>query len=59
MTILLYFVLTASHTWQFMAIEHVESRGYCEMLAHDVNKAFANQRGNVKILCSHDDGIEV
>ncbi len=57
-TLLIYFILTAAHRWEFMAVEHVESRGYCEYLALDVNKVFANQPGNIRILCADDDGGE-
>lgn len=58
MTLLVYFILTAAHTWEFMAIEHVSTRAYCEYLARDVDMAFSNTPGNVRILCADDDGAE-
>jgi hypothetical protein len=57
-TLLIYFILTAAHRWEFMAVEHVSSREYCEYLAGDVNKAFANMPGNMRILCTDDTRSE-
>ncbi len=57
-TLLVYFILTAAHRWEFRAVEHVSSREYCEYLARDVNKAFANMPGNIWILCTDDIGGE-
>ncbi len=58
MTIMVYLILTMSHNWEFLAIEHVGSRHYCEYLANDVNKAFSNTPGNVRVICADDDGSE-
>ncbi len=54
-TLLIYFILTTAHHWQFLAVEHVESRNFCEYLALDVNKAFSNTPGNVRIICADDE----
>ena len=58
-TLLLYFVLTTSGQWEFLAIEHVSTRAYCELLAHDVAGVFANKPGNMRIVCADDEGMDL
>lgn len=57
-TLLVYFVLTAGHTWEFLAIEHVTTRAYCEMLQDDLSKVYKAEPGNMRILCADDEGSE-
>lgn len=58
MTLLIYFILTAAHRWEFLCVEHVDSRELCEYLARDVNKAFSNTPGNMRIVCAGDTGAQ-
>jgi hypothetical protein len=52
-SILIYLMLTADHTWKFMATE-LTSRSYCEMLKRDVGKVFKDRPGNMRVICSED-----
>jgi len=56
--LMIYLVFTASHTWEFMAIEHAGNRAYCEMLSFQVQRAFRDKPGNIRILCMDDEGVE-
>ena len=55
-TLLIYLILSPAHQWEFLAIEHVESRYYCELVARDVSKVFSNAPGNMRIICMDDTG---
>jgi hypothetical protein len=57
-TLLIYFILTTAHHWQFLAVEHVESRNFCEWVAASVNNVYSGTPGNVRIICADDDGAE-
>lgn len=57
-TLLVYFVLTQSHTWEFLAVEHVTTREYCEYLAGTVERVYRGTPGNLKVICSEDEGTE-
>jgi hypothetical protein len=57
-TLLLYFILTQQHTWQFLAVEHVTTREYCEYLANTVDRVYRGTPGNVRIVCADDQGSE-
>lgn len=56
--LLIYMILTPAHRWEFLAIERSDSRAYCEVIAVEVERLFADQPGNIRILCVDDDGGE-
>lgn len=58
-TLLIYFILNSSCHWEFLAIEHVGSEKYCEVLASNVAGIFANKPGNMRIVCADDRGFEL
>lgn len=40
--------------WEFVAIDYAPSAEYCRMEAGEIAKVFADQPGNMRILCVDD-----
>lgn len=60
-TLLIYFILTATHRWEFFSIETVNGPGskeYCTMQALSVELVFKDQPGNMRVVCADDLGVE-
>lgn len=54
MTLLLFFILTNQHTWEFLTIEE-HTRSYCEYLAQDLKRAFTDTPGNMRAVCTDNE----
>lgn len=62
--LILYFILTASHRWEFFSIETVNGPGsgprtYCEQQAENVAAVYRDQPGNMRVVCADDEGQEI
>lgn len=55
----IYFIFTPAHTWEFFLIEESQSRYICELASFQVEQAFKNQPGNMKIVCVDDDRVSI
>ena len=56
--LILYFMLSEAHKWEFLAIEPTESAAYCEMLAGQLDRMNMDQPGNVRVVCAPDLRVE-
>ncbi len=52
---ILYLILTPAHKWEFLAIEHVDSFAYCEMLSFEVERVVKDQPGKIRIVCVENE----
>lgn len=57
-TLLIYFILSQQCHWEFLAVEHVTTREYCEYLADSVAHVYRGTPGNIRIVCTDDHGSE-
>lgn len=57
-TLMLFLMLTPNHTWEFLRIDVAPSANYCRFLALDVERAFTNTPGNMRIICADDARLE-
>jgi hypothetical protein len=56
--LIVYFIMMPDRHWEFMAIEHTNSLGYCRMLQDDLSKAYSGTPGNMRVICTDDEGGE-
>jgi hypothetical protein len=52
--LLIYFIFTPAHKWEFFAIEECQSRYICELSAIQVDAVFKSEPGNMRIVCVKD-----
>ncbi len=57
--LLIYFIFTADHHWQFFAIEECRSRYICELSSVQVDDVFKSEPGNMRIICVDDMRVEI
>ncbi len=57
--LLVYFIFTQAHTWQFFAIEECQSRYICELSSIQVDDVFKSEPGNMRIVCVDDLRVEI
>jgi hypothetical protein len=56
--LLVYLILNAAGKWEFLTVERVPNRTYCEVLQADVARAYQGKRGNFRIVCTDNLGVE-
>jgi hypothetical protein len=48
--LIIYLMLTQSHTWQFMSIERAGNMAYCQMQQEQIAAAFHDRPGNIRVV---------
>lgn len=57
MALMIYFILMPGARWEFVAIDYAPSAEYCRMEAGEIAKVFADQPGNMRLICTEDKRI--
>lgn len=52
--LIVYFILTSAHRWEFLAIEPSDSQAYCSLLASQAKVMFTDSPGNMRVVCMDD-----
>jgi hypothetical protein len=60
-TLAIVLILNSLCQWEFCYIEHINDpeggQAYCEQLAREAQDVYRGQPGNMKVVCTDDQGL--